>query len=222
MEQQRYVIYQNIHKAIRHIMYSTALALGSADFRDQKNMRESLDQLRETITKLQEHAGHEETFVHPPLESRVPGITKPFEENHGDDERLFARMQELGSQIEAVGDNDQKVALGNQHYGIFNTYIGDYLGHLDREETELEQALWDHFTDEELADIDHRLIGSISPERMAVWVPVICNSWNASELTTILAGMKQNAPPEAFAGMMNMVEQATPTATWETVHRALG
>ena len=222
MAQQRYVIYQNIHKAIRHIMYSTALALGSADFRDQKSMRESLDQLRETITKLQEHAEHEETFVHPPLESRVPGITKSFDENHEDDERLFDRIRELGSQIEAAGDNDQRMAMGNQLYGIFNTYIGDYLGHLDREEAELEQALWDHFTDQEIADIDHKLMGSIPPERMAVWVPVICNSWNASELTAILAAMKQGVPPEAFAGMLKMVEQATPAATWETVRTALG
>ncbi len=222
MAQQRYVIYGNIHKAVRHIMYTTALALGSADFRDQKSMRESLDQLRETIITLQEHAEHEETFVHPPLESRVPGITKSFEENHEDDERLFDRMRELGSQIEAAGDNDQRVDLGNQLYGIFNTYIGDYLGHLDREEAELEQALWDHFTDQELADIDHKLMGSIPPERMAVWVPVICNSWNASELTTILAGMKQGAPPDAFAGMLKMMEQATPAATWETVRKALG
>ncbi len=222
MAQQRYVIYQNIHKAIRHMMYSTAMSLGSADFRDQKSMRESLDQLRETITTLQEHAEHEETFVHPPLESRVPGITKSFEENHEDDERLFDRMRELGSQIEAAGDNDQRVILGNQLYGIFNTYIGDYLGHLDREEAELEQALWDHFTDQELADIDHKLMGSIPLERMVVWVPVICNSWNASELTAILAAMKQGAPPDAFAGMLKMVEQATPAATWETVRRALG
>ena len=170
---------------------------------------------------LQEHAGHEETFVHPPLESRVPGITKSFEQNHEDDNRLFDRMRELGSQIEAAGDNDQKVARGNQLYGIFNTYIGDYLGHLDREEAELEQALWDHFTDQELADIDHELIGSIPPERMAVWVPVICSSWNASELTAILAAMKQGAPPDAFAGMLKMVEQATPAATWETVRKAL-
>ena len=42
----------------------------------------------------------------------MPGITKPFEENHEDDERLFDRMRELWSQIEGVGDNDQKVALG--------------------------------------------------------------------------------------------------------------
>jgi len=222
MAQQRYVIYQNIHKAVRHIMYSTALALGSADFRDQKSMRESLEQLRGTITLLKEHAEHEETFVHPALESRVPGITKPFEENHEDDERLFDRMREILSQIEAVGDSDQRVALGNQLYGMFNNYIGDYLGHLDREDTELEQALWDHFTDQELAEIDNQIMGSVPPERMAVWVPVICNSWNASELTAILAGMKQNAPTEAFAGMLKMAEQATPAATWETVRRALG
>ena len=221
MEQERMVIYRNIHKAVRHFLYSTALGLGSADFRDQKSMRESLEQLRGTIANLQEHAEREETYVHPVLESRVPGITKPFAETHEDDERLFDRMRELGSQIEAAGDNDQKVALGTQLYGIFNTYIGDYLGHLDREEGELEQALWDHFTDQELADLDHRLVSSVPPERMAVWLPVICNSWNASELTAILAGMKQTAPPEAFAGMLKMVEQATPPATWETIHRAL-
>ena len=63
MAQQRVEMYRNIHKAIRHIMYTIALALGSADFRDQKSRRESLEQLRGTITMLQEH---EETFVHPP------------------------------------------------------------------------------------------------------------------------------------------------------------
>ncbi len=87
MAQQRYVIYQNIHKAVRYMMYSTALSLGSADFRDQKSRQDSLEQLRGTITLLEEHAEHEETFVHPSLESRVPGITKSFEENHQDDER---------------------------------------------------------------------------------------------------------------------------------------
>jgi len=222
MAQQRYVIYQNIHKAIRHLIYATALSLGSADFRDQKSRQDSLEQLRETLTLLEEHAEHEETFVHPSLESRVPGIIKPFEENHKDDDRLFDRMRQLGSQIEAVGDDDERVALGNQLYSIFNTYIGDYLGHLDREEAELEQALWDNFTDEELAEIDHRLMGSVPPERMGLWVDIIGKSWNASDLTTILAGMKQSAPLEAFAGMMHMMQQATPAATWETVSRKLG
>ena len=185
-------------------------------------MWESLEQLHGTVTMLKEHAEREETFIHPVLESRVSGITKPFAENHKDDERSFDRMRDLGSQIETVGDNDQKVALGNQLYGIFNAYIGDYLGHLDREEAELEQALWDHCTDQKLAELDHQLVSSVPPERMAVWGPAIFSSWNASELTAILAGVKQSAPPEAFAGMMKMAEQAAPPATWETIRRALG
>ena len=222
MAEQRMEMYRHIHKAIRHILYSTALTLGSADFRHDKTMRESLDNMRGTITQLQERAGHEETFVHPALEGRMPGITKAFEDNHEDDERLFDRMRELGGQIEAAGDSDQRVSLANQLYGIFNTYISDYLGHLDREEAELQQALWDHFTDQELADIDHQIMGSVPPERMCVWVPVICNSFNASELTAIMADMKQGAPPEVFAGMMKMAEQATPPATFETVRKALG
>ena len=65
-------------------------------------------------------------------------------------------------------------------------------------------------------------MASIPLERMAVWVNVICKTWNASELTEILAGMKQSAPPEAFAGMLIMMEQATPAVTWETVRKALG
>jgi hypothetical protein len=215
-------MYRNIHKAIRHIMYSTGLALGAADFRDPKSMRHVLEQLGGTVTLLQEHAEHAETFVHPVLESRVPGITQSFEDNHRDDERLFDRLHELGSQIEAVEGNDQKVALGDQLYRMFNTHISDYLGHLVREDTELEQALWDNFTDQEIADIDHQIMGSIPPERMAVWVPVICNSWNASQLTAVLADMKLGAPPDAFAGMLKMVEQAAPAATWETVRTALG
>ena len=221
MTQQRMEMYRPIHKAIRNILYTTALRLGTADFRDQGSTRESLDKLGETIAILQMHAGHEETFVHTALESRAPGITKSFEQNHEDDDRLFDQMRELGAQIEAAGGNSERVDLGNQLYSIFNTYIGDYLGHLDREEQQLGQALWDHFTDQELADIDHQIIANVPPEVMAGMIPIICNSFNASELTAILGDMKQGAPAEVFAGMLKMVEQATPPATWESVRQAL-
>ena len=66
-------MYRPIHKAIRHLLYSTAHQVGAADFRDEGAARETLDKLDRTISMLKEHAGHENRFVHPPLESRVPG-----------------------------------------------------------------------------------------------------------------------------------------------------
>ena len=160
MSEQRMEMYRPIHKAIRQILYSTAQQLGMADFADEGVARETLAKLDRTIVMMKEHASHEERFVHPPLESRVPGITKPFDGDHEDDDRVYDELQQLGARIlSSKGDNP--TALGNQVYGTFNRFIGRYVSHLDREETELETALLAHFTDEELVAMEQQIMGSV-------------------------------------------------------------
>ncbi len=112
--------------------------------------------------------------------------------------------------------------MGNQVYGTFNRFIGRYVGHLDREETELETALLAHFTDEELAAMEQQIMGSVAPERMAEWLTVICSSMNADELTGMFGGMKATAPPQAVEGMLKLAEQAMPADTWRKVSARIG
>ena len=216
MPEQRMEMYRPIHKAIRHLLYSTAHQVGAADFRDEGAARETLDKLDRTISMLKEHAGHENRFVHPPLESRVPGITKPFDKDHDDEERIYAQLEQLAAQILSSG-GDQPTALGNQVYALFNSFIGSYLAHLDKEETELEKALLDHFTDEELMNMEQNIMGSVAPQQMGEWLGVICSSLNADELTGMLGGMKATAPPQVVEGMLKLAEQAMPTDTWQKV-----
>ena len=216
MPEQRMEMYRPIHKAIRHLLYSTAHQVGAADFRNEGAARETLDKLDRTISMLKEHAGHENRFVHPPLESRVPGITKPFDKDHDDEERIYAQLEQLAAQILSSG-GDQPTALGNQVYALFNSFIGSYLAHLDKEETELEKALLDHFTDEELMNMEQNIMGSVAPQQMGEWLGVICSSLNADELTGMLGGMKATAPPQVVEGMLKLAEQAMPTDTWQKV-----
>ena len=49
-----------------------------------------------------------------------------------------------------IATEAQRVELGVEVHERFNSYVGIYLDHLYWEETELQQALWDNFTDEEL------------------------------------------------------------------------
>ena len=216
MSEQRMEMYRPIHKAIRHLLYSTAHQIGMADFGDEGAARETLDKLDNTITMLKEHADHEERFVHPPLESRVPGITKPFDQDHGDDERVYSQLEQLAAQIRSSG-GDPPTAVGNRVYSIFNSFIARYLAHLDREQAELEKALLDHFTDEELAAMEQEIMGSVPPERMGEWLGVICSSFNADELTRMLGGMKASAPPQVVEGMLKLAEGSMPADTWQKV-----
>ena len=216
MPEQRMEMYRPIHKAIRHLLYSTGHKLGISDFADERMAGEALDKLDSTISMMKEHAEHEERFVHPPLKGRVPGITKSFDSDHGDDERVYAQLQQLASQIRN-SKGAESTALANQVYALFSSFIGYYLGHLEREETILEKALLDHFTDEELMAMEQEIMGSVTPERMGEWLTVICTSLNADELTGMLGGMKATAPPEALEGMLKIAEQAMPADNWQKV-----
>ena len=72
MVQQRHNMYCPIHKALRHVMYSTADTLGIADFRDDEVAREAIGSMERAINLLEVHAEHEETYVHPELNKRAP------------------------------------------------------------------------------------------------------------------------------------------------------
>ena len=72
MADQRVEMYRPIHKAIRHILYTTVQQLAFTDFTDPASALPALEKMNLTMDMMQEHAGHEQRFVHPLLESKVP------------------------------------------------------------------------------------------------------------------------------------------------------
>ncbi len=177
MVHQRHEIYRPTHKALRHMMFSTAHKLGIADFRDDAEARDAITSLERTINLLVIHAEHENNYIHPDLEKRAPGLIAPYETDHQNDEKVHAELRRLGQEANSAS-GDQKVALGIELYDRFNSYIGDYLGHLVREESELQQALWDNFTDEELDTMAGRLIANYPPDQRGEILAKLINSYD--------------------------------------------
>ena len=215
MSEQRFEMYRRIHKAIRQVLFSTSHAFGAADFRDDESTQEAFGKLDGAITMLREHADHETNFVHPALERKVPGITAPFSANHEEDEQVYAQLADLERQARNSA-GDHRIAPAKQAYSLFNTFIGTYLGHLDREENELEPALLDHYTDEELNAIDQEIMGSVPPERIEHWLPMICSSMNVDELFEEFSHFKEVAPPQTVEHALQVAEQAMTARNWAT------
>jgi len=217
----RYPIYRPIHKAIRHILFSKSRQVGLADFTDDAVTQECLAGLDRTIGFLREHRGYEDAHIHRALERKLPGITAIFAEDHEEDESLIAEIEQLGARIKNAGEA-QRVALGIELHERFNAYVGIYLGHLYREETELQQTLWDNFTDEELIVMGAAIVSDISPERMGEWLPEMCASYNPDEISLILKNVKAEAPPEVFQGVTQLAESITQPAMWAKVKTRIG
>ena len=164
MTEQRFPVYRPMHKAIRHVLFSSSRQIGLADFTDDAVIQEFLAALDRTIGTLREHREYEDTHLHRALERKLPGITARFAEDHEEDELLIAEIDQLGARIKNAGEA-QRVALGIELHERFNAYVGMYLGHLYREETELQKVFWDNFTDAELIAIRAAIFRDIPPGR---------------------------------------------------------
>lgn len=217
MTEQRYPIYRPIHKAIRHILFSTSRQVGLADFTDEDVTQECLADLDRTIGFLREHRGYEDTHIHRALERKLPGVTAGFAEDHEEDEPLIAEIEQLGARIKNAGEA-QRVALGIELHERFNAYVGMYLGHLYREETELQMVLWDNFTDSELIEIRAAIARDIPPGRTrGEFLPEMCASYNPDEISMVLKNIKANAPPEVFQRLTRIAENIMQPAMWAKV-----
>ena len=216
MAEERFSIYRPIHKAMRHLLFSTSRQIGLADFADDAVTQETLANLDRTIGFNEGHKGHEETHVHPILESKVPGITASFAKDHEEDDRSIKEIKQLAARIRS-SKGDQRVALGVEIHERWNAYLGIYLGHLYREESELQQALWDNLTEEELIAMDAAIAREIPPERMGDWLTEMCSSYNPDEISLLLNIIKAEAPPEVFQGVTQLAGSVMQPAMWEKV-----
>jgi len=217
LTEQRYPIYRPIHKAMRHILFSTSPQVGLADFTDDAVTQECLADLYRTIGFLREHREYEDTHIHAALERKLPGITARFTEDHEEDEQLIAEIEQLGTRIKNTGEA-QRVALGIELHERFNAYVGMYLGHLYREETELQKVLWDNFTDSELIAIRAAIARDIPPGRTrGEFLPAMCASYNPDEISVVLKRLKADAPPEVFQRMTQTAESVMEPAMWAKV-----
>ncbi len=221
MTTQRFASYRPIHKAMRQVLFSTSRTVGLADFDDEADVEEALAAVDRMISLLHEHRENEDKYVHPPAESRIPGITEKFVEDHDEDITLSDEVQGIARQILGAGGAD-RVALGIELHEQLNAYIGIYLGHLHREETVMQQALWDHFTDEELIAIDMEIVANVPPPVMADFMTEICSSYSPSEIAPILGSIKANAPAEFAQFALKTAEEGLPPRSWEKVKASLG
>ena len=67
------------------------------------------------------------------------------------------------------------------------------------EETAHNAALWAHYSDAELQELEGRIRGSIAPDEMMVFLRWIVPSITAVERLQLFAGMRAGMPPPVFA-----------------------
>ncbi|MBL8385974.1 MAG: hemerythrin domain-containing protein [Burkholderiales bacterium] len=213
-------LYQGIHKAMRAMMADTLAALGAADAADDASMEQALAKLEELIALCAGHLDHENRFVHPAIEARRPGVTHSVAEDHLDHE---TSLDELRAGMRAVrrASGVIRAAVLDRLYRRLALFVADNFVHMEREEEVHNAALWDAYTDAELAGVHDRIVAGIPPAKMMAYLRWIIPSVPHGERVGMLAGMQQNAPEGVFEAQLDIARSTLPQAEWIKLATAL-
>lgn len=219
MTQPRHDMYTAVHKGLRLRLFDTAAKLSGCDFPDAFARDEVLALVRTTIAFLDEHAGHEDRFVQPCLADANPELARRLAGAHQRVEQGAAHVESLATAI-ASADADVAVGRGPELCHAFNVLLAQHVEHMNEEETLANAALWQEFSDERLLEVHGALLGSIAPPRFVEWMALMLPALNYQECVGMLAGMKQDAPPEVFQSMMGLGREVV-GERWGAVEAAL-
>lgn len=175
-----------IHKGLRRLMFEAAVELARTDFADTDATATAQRNVSTCLRLLREHADLEDRHVLPLVDRVAPDLADTLALEHPALDRAAIAVDTLWPRFAAL-DGPARVELGDELVRRFNALIAEQLRHLEREEREVNAALWAALPDADIGATSIAIVRELGPERMVEWAQVLAKSLNRPELAAIEA-----------------------------------
>ncbi|MGC4396717.1 hypothetical protein [Hydrogenophaga sp. T2] len=199
----RFNLYAGIHKALRHTMTDTLIALGRTDAADEAALRNACDRMVELMEMCERHLEHENRFIHTALQLRCPGVCDAVAREHEDHLRATQQLSAAARGMAAV-PAEQRASAMHALYLALALFVADNLQHMHAEETRHNAALWAAYDDLELIALHDALVASIPPQEMMQTLHWMLPAVNATERLGLLNDLQAKAPAPVFDAVLDL------------------
>ena len=216
----RYNIFNEIHKALRGMLYDTALSLQMTDFHVHEEAATSIEKLELVLSILRVHAKDEAGFILPVVRRFDAHLASVFETEQVKSEICCERVRSLINNYHHASSRLKEEA-GEEIFKAYNELIAFTLLLMNREETELNQVLWKHFSDDELLRISKDILANIPPEINYIESNWMLRCTSNAEVIAWMLKIKEHAPQFVFESILELAERVLCDKRWQKIRERL-
>ncbi len=218
----RYNIFNQIHKALRSLLYDSALKLQQTDFSDSLQTNAATAQARLVLDMFEGHAHTEDSLILPKIEIYEPSVSDAFEQEHVQDMELGQKVNALLQEIDNAASLQAKKEAGRQLVITFVDFMVFNLEHMKKEEDILNKLLWRYYSDEELMALTGTIVASLPPEKMAMASKWMMRGLANDEISGWLGEVKMTAPVFVYQSLYALAATELPEHRWIKLKEQLG
>jgi hypothetical protein len=209
-DMQRYNTFNMIHKALRALLYDTALTLQQTYFGNKEEAQTALRKIERVIAQFEQHAYHEDSFILPLVSAYEPALVEEFEKEHEEDHRIGEQLTHLVNILQATTLEEERVIAGSGVAKAYMDFMVFNLQHMAKEEVVLNPVLWTYYTDEQLLQMNARLVASIPAAEKAVAAKWMMRGISNREAILWLKAVKRVAPKPEFQALLALADTELP------------
>lgn len=217
----RFNIFNQVHKALRSLLYETAIAIQQTDFLNKNETSATLEQLTEVLELFEKHADTEDNLLLPALAQYEPSVVNVFEEEHDKDHALARRLTELAFVYRQSVAASAREEAGRAISVSFTAFMAFNLEHMAKEEKVLNKLLWRYYSDDQLHGITRQILDQLSPGDNARYSRWMMRGLNNAEITGWLREVKDNAPDFIYNGLLASARNELSESRWAEINEQL-
>ena len=203
----RYNSFYLIHKALRAMLYDTALTLQKTDFADNTQSTIAMAKINDVLFAFDRHAYHEDSFIIPAVATYEPEVAASFEQEHEEDHLLAGYLKNLLNIFDNTYFSEERIICGSAIIKSFTEFVVFNLEHMAKEEILLNQALWKHYTDEQIMKKHQQLLATIPPVEMQSAAKWMIRSISTTDAINWLKHVKETAPAFVFTNLLHIAQE---------------
>jgi len=190
------------HKGLRNILSKFSLLASQTDYSNIEDIALLKRLGNEMFLLLKDHVHTENEYTLIPLEARCHGAAAHDIHDH---ELLELQQDKLERMMQAL-DGTQNEEEGHRFYLEFTSYHSRYLQHIYEEETVTERLLQENFSDEELMAHRASIMKRLELPVLFLWLKYVIPAQPRMQRLAMLSAFKANAPKDAFAALLLVIE----------------
>lgn len=221
MQTLRFNPFNQIHKGLRALLYDTALLMQHTDFTHEAERAEVIERVRLVNYLFHHHAHTEDNRIFPMIEPYAPQIQADFEAQHETDHQLSEDLEKCVVRFTETNTPEQNLLAAQQLAHAFHAFLAFNVEHMAKEETVINQVLWQYYTDAQLMAKVQEIGSSIPPEDNRHFTYWMLKGMATHEIVQWFNAIKLSAPPQVFDFFCQIAEKALPENKWNIVRDSL-